>query len=99
LVDVQSTIFGAVKPASDVNHLIGALILVVSVIAMGEPLRIGRYLNALLGLTIAVAVWFAGDPPTAFQINSVIIGILVALLGLPRGRIVESFGSWDKYVR
>jgi hypothetical protein len=56
-------------------------------------------LNALLGLTIAVAVWFAGDPPTAFQINSVIIGILVALLGLPRGRIVESFGSWDKYVR
>jgi hypothetical protein len=93
------TIFGAVKPASDVNHLIGALILVVSVIAMGEPLRIGRYLNALLGLTIALAVWFAGDPPTAFQINSVIIGILVALLGLPRGRIVESFGSWDKYVR
>ena len=93
------TIFGAVKPASDFNHLVGALILVVSVIAMGEPLRLGRYLNALLGLIMAVAVWFAGDPPTAFQVSSVVVGILVALLALPRGRIVESFGSWDKYVR
>ena len=92
-------VFGVVKPASDLNHLIGALIVVVSVIAMGEPLRLVRYLNALLGLAVAVAVWFVGTAPPAFQINSVVVGIIIALLGLPRGPIAESFGSWDKYVK
>lgn len=95
----SSAVFGAVKPASDLNHLVGALIVVVSVIAMGEPLRLGRYLNVLLGLGVAAAAWFIGDPPTAFQVNSLIVGILVALLALPRGPITESFGSWDKHVK
>jgi hypothetical protein len=92
-------IFGVVKPASDLNHLVGALIVVVSVIAMGEPLRLGRYLNVLLGLGVAVAVWFTGDAPLAFQVNSLIVGLIVALLGLPRGPTAESFGSWNKYVK
>jgi hypothetical protein len=92
-------IFGAVKPASDLNHLIGALIVVVSVIAMGEPLRVGRYLNVLLGLAVALAVWFIGDASVLFQVNSLIAGIVVALLALPRGPIAESFGSWDKYLK
>ena len=92
-------VFGAAKPASDLNHLIGALIVVVSVIAMGEPLRLGRYLNLLLGLGVAVAVWFIDTAPLAFQLNSLIIGILVSLLALPRGPVTERFGSWDKYVR
>jgi hypothetical protein len=92
-------VFGTAKPASDLNHLIGALIVVVSVIAMGEPLRLGRYLNVLLGLGVAITVWFIGTAPLAFQVNSLIVGVVVALLGLPRGPIAERFGSWDKFVR
>jgi hypothetical protein len=96
---LSPAVFGVGKPASDLNHLIGALIVVFSVIAMGEPVRLVRYFNVLLGLGVAVAVWFIGTTPAVFQINSVLVGIFVALLGLPRGHIVESFGSWDKYVR
>ena len=92
-------VFGGAKPASDLNHLIGALIVVVSVIAMGEPLRLGRYLNVLLGLGVAVAVWFVGTAPVTFQVNSLIVGVVIALLALPRGPVTENFGSWDKYVR
>jgi hypothetical protein len=92
-------VFGIMKPASDLNHLVGALIVVVSVISMGEPLRLGRYLNVLLGLAVVVAVWFVGSAPLLFQINSVIVGVIVALLAFPRGAVTEHFGSWDKYVR
>lgn len=92
-------VFGAAKPASDLNHLIGALIVVTSVIAMGEPLRLLRYLNVLLGLGIAVALWFTGSAPLALQVNSLIAGVIVALLAFPRGPVNERFGSWDVYVR
>lgn len=49
-------------------HLAGFLIVVVSVICMGEPLRLGRYLNILLGLAVAVAPWFLDTlPPSALR--------------------------------
>lgn len=38
--------------AADVNHLGGALIVVMAVISMGEVVRTGRYLNVLFGLAV-----------------------------------------------
>jgi hypothetical protein len=42
-------VFGASGAAADNDHLIGAIALTVSVIAMAEALRAVRYLKALLG--------------------------------------------------
>lgn len=83
---------------ADVNHMGGALIVVVAVICMGEVVRKGRYLNLLLGLAVAIWPWFLQDSTTAFNISSSISGILVAALSIPRGRITENYGLWDKYV-
>lgn len=85
--------------AADVNHLGGSLIVVVSVICMGEVVRIGRYLNILLGLVVALIPWFLQDSMLALNISGAITGLAVAFLAIPRGPVKESYGLWDKYVK
>lgn len=83
---------------ADVNHLCGSLIVVVAVISMGEVVRVGRYLNVLLGLAVAVFPWFIGDADTTVKIIDTVAGLVVAALSLPIGVIKEQYGLWNKYV-
>jgi hypothetical protein len=91
-------LFGLNGLASNTMHLGGALVVVVAVIAMGEPLRSGRSLNPLLGLAIAVVPWMADGTPTAARVSALLVGLAVVALSLPRGPIRESYGSWDRWV-
>ena len=77
----------------------GALVVVVSVISMGEVFRIGRYLNVLLGVGIAGYIWFTDYPSLGLALTSTIAGILIAALALPKGIQKEHYGGWDEYVR
>lgn len=88
-----------VKPASTVFHLAGSLVVVTSVIAMGEPFRIGRYLNVPLGLILAGGPWFLSGAGTTAQLVGVAAGVAVIVLSIPRGIVREHFGNWDKLVR
>lgn len=84
--------------AAHVFHLSGALIIVVSVISMGEIVRRGRYINILLGLIIAAAPWFVQGGTTGINIAGLMAGIAVIALAFPRGPKREKYGLWDKYV-
>jgi hypothetical protein len=94
-------VFGAEiqTSAASLNHLCGALVVVVSVLCMGEVLRIGRYLNVLLGLAVTGGIWFTGNASTFLSINCAVVGVLIAALAIPRGIIEEHYGSWDRCVR
>ncbi|WP_233555667.1 SPW repeat domain-containing protein [Pontibacter oryzae] len=83
---------------ADTFHLAGSLIVVVSVICMGEPMRRGRYLNVLLGLVLAVAPWFVGGPIT-LHISGLVLGALVAGLALPLGKVTQQYAGWDEYIK
>ena len=85
--------------AADINHLLGALIVVTAVISMGEVVRIGRYLNILLGVAVAVWPWLVPDGTLLLNLSSSLTGLLVAGLSLPRGPKRETYGLWDKYVK
>lgn len=89
---------GIEQHASDVYHLAGALIVVVSVICMGEVVRAGRYLNVLLGLTVAGAPWMLDGADMSARVAGVVAGLAVAALALPRGVVRECYGTWDRYV-
>lgn len=91
-VDIKTT-------AADIGHLGGALIVTVSVISMGEVVRAGRYLNLLLAGIVAIGPWVVGYADTSYKLTSTGIAIAVFLLSLPRGRVRESYGTWDRYVR
>ncbi|ELR68637.1 hypothetical protein C900_00181 [Fulvivirga imtechensis AK7] len=90
---------GIAASAADINHLGGALIVVVSVICMGEVIRRGRYFNILLGLTVAIIPWFLQDSNLALNISGVVTGLIVAALAIPAGPKTETYGLWDKYVK
>lgn len=85
--------------AADINHLGGSLIIVTSVICMGEVLRRGRYFNILLGLIVALAPWFTSDSNMMLNISSAIAGVLVIALAFARGPKKENYGLWDQYVK
>lgn len=93
------TVFGAAKPLSDIFHVAGALTITVSVIAMGELIRLFRYLNIPLGLTLIFAPWFIGDASTGLFINGAVTGLLVIALSIPRGVIRERYGIFQHWVR
>jgi hypothetical protein len=91
-LDIRST-------AADVAHLGGALIVTVSFIAMGEPLRLGRYCNVLLGAGVAVLPWFVNTVGALANLNMAIAGTATIFLALPRGPKRERYGLWDRFVR
>lgn len=90
---------GIEATAADINHLGGALIVVTSVICMGEVVRMGRFFNILLGLVVAVAPWFVQDSNLMLNISGAVVGLIVAALSIPLGPKTETYGLWDKYVK
>jgi hypothetical protein len=91
-VPIQTT------PAS-IAQLSGLLIAVFSVLAMGEPIRVARFVNVLISLTVTVSLWFVSASPTGLNITSTIAGLAVAVLSLPKGKVTESFEGWNNKIK
>jgi len=83
---------------ADVAHIGGAAVIVLAVIAFGEPVRALRLLCAPVGLGIAGLVLATGPEP-AYAATIVLTGVLVAALSLPRGRVTERYGDWKALTR
>ena len=91
--------FGADPPMADSDHLVGALIVTTAVIAMAEVARPVRFVNVALGAWLIAAPWVLGEASTAATWNSVLVGLAVVMLSLPRGiRSKEHYGNWDRFV-
>ncbi|MCB0182892.1 MAG: SPW repeat protein, partial [Caldilineaceae bacterium] len=67
-------------------------------IAMGEVVRMGRYLNGLLGLWVVASPFVVNGATTVGLWNAVVVGLLIALLTIPRGVVREEYGLWQKYI-
>ena len=84
---------------ADCDHLLGAMILTVAAVASAEVTRIARFINVVLGvLLIAVAFLFARHLSLVFC-SELISGISLIFVSIPKGRIVEKYAGWDKYIR
>lgn len=91
-------VFGTTGRAADSDHLVGALIATFAVIAMAEAGRAVRFINCLFGGWVVIAPFILNGFTTAALINSIVAGIVLVLLSLPRGKIKESYGNWDPYM-
>ena len=89
-------VFGAAGRFSDLNHLVGALAVVVAVIALADVARPARLLNVPLGAALLLGAWIFEGGDTAAQLVTSIAGAALIGLSFPRGRIVESYGSYDR---
>ena len=92
-------IFDTQQPMADSDHLIGALIITVAVMAMAEVGRALRFINVGFGLWLIAAPWLLDGASTLASWVGVVIGVAVIGLSLPRGtRSREHYGSWDRFV-
>lgn len=92
-------IFGTEQPMADSDHLVGALIVTVSVAAMAEVGRALRFINVAFGIWLIAAPWILDGGSLPATATGVAVGIAVIALSLPRGRRSdEHYGSWDRLV-
>ncbi len=79
------------------NHIIGVLVITVSVTALAPVARAGRFLNALMGVVLLFAPLVAAAGLAALGF-SVVVGLALIVLSIPRGPVHSSFGTWDRFI-
>jgi hypothetical protein len=84
--------------AADIAHLGGAAVLVIAVIAMGEVIRAVRLVAVGVGVAMAAMVWFV-DASGTYVVFVTVAALAAAVLSVPRGRVVERYAGWDRFVR
>lgn len=85
--------------AAHSDHLIGALILTVAIIALAEVGRVARFMNVLFGAWVIAAPWILSGATASSRWNDMIVGTLVLLLSFPRGSVSERYGSYRRFIR
>lgn len=83
--------------AADSDHLVGALVMTISIVAWAEVARPFRFLLVPLGLWLLAAPWALEGGTAAHAWSSALSGALLVPLSLPLGRVVESYGTYDPW--
>ena len=98
LLMLSPVVLGWESGVSGTNHVVGALAVTASVAALAPVARLARFLNALLGVVLIFAPFVTGADlvPLAF---SVTCGLALIGLSIPRGRVTDTYGDWDRFVR
>lgn len=82
------------------DHVIGALTITVAIIATAEVARALRLVNVLFGGWLLGAPWVLGGHSTVATVVSLVMGVALIALSLPRGpRSQEHYATWDRYIR
>jgi hypothetical protein len=84
--------------AANNDHIIGALVITFSIMALAEVARPLRFVNVALGLWLVLTPWLLAGYSGMSSVASVIAGGLLILLALPRGPIRNHYGAWDRYI-
>lgn len=80
---------------ADWDHLIGALIITVAVIAMAESARPVRWLMLPLAAVLLVTPFVYGVALPAI-VSSIVCGLAVMALSVRRGPINGHYGCWNR---
>lgn len=96
LMLTQITI-GAGGGMANADHLIGALVVTITVSAFAEVMRPLRFLNIFLGLAIMISSFvLTSDIPSL--VSSIVCGLALIVLSIPRGKIDGAYGNWQKVI-
>lgn len=88
---------GAAGTVADMDHLIGSLVLTVTITALAEVARPARYFNIVLAVILMATPLIV--PASAVSIaSSILCGVLLIGLSLPRGSIRQKWGLLQPYL-
>ena len=81
------------------DHVVGALVITVAIIATAEVARTLRFINAAFGAWLVAAPFLLAGASSAGTVASVAVGLLLIGLSLPQGkRSGEHYAGWDRFV-
>ena len=92
-------VLGSTGTAAHSDHLVGALIVTVAVMALADVGRALRFVNILFGAWLLASPWIMSGATASARWSDTIAGLLVILLSFPRGKIGERYGSFMTYIR
>lgn len=87
------------KTASNLIYFSTALMLTFSIIAISEIARPVRFLNLVLGLILAIGIWWLEGIATEARWIVILTSFSIIVLSLPKGKFKHHFGSYDKLAR
>ena len=90
---------GRAGTAAHSDHLFGALIVTVAVIALADVGRSARFVNIAFGAWVIAAPWILSGASATSRWSDLAAGVLVILLSLPKGPVGERYGTWQRYIR
>lgn len=90
--------FGMTGLESDNSHLLGALIVTVSVISFSEVARPLRFANMPLGVWLIASVWIFEGATPASQWTLVAAGLVLIPLSWPLGKIRDQYGTFNPWI-
>jgi hypothetical protein len=80
---------------ADIDHLFGALAVVIAILSLAEVIRILRVMNVFLGVLLLVLSLIFSDK----ILIHISLAVFLILLSFPRGGIKEQYGSWQKMIK
>lgn len=90
-------LLGAEGTMADADHLIGALVVTFSVIALAETGRPLRFLNIALGLALLITPFgFGAD--WVQTLASILCGLLLMILSIRRGPMHNHYGGFERFL-
>lgn len=93
-------IFDTEGSMANSDHLVGSLVIVIAISAWAEVARALRWLIVPFGAWLAVAPWLLDGAGSAAATGaSLVAGLALIALALPRGRIANRYGGWDRFIR
>ncbi|MCB1741172.1 MAG: NAD-dependent epimerase/dehydratase family protein [Gammaproteobacteria bacterium] len=85
-------------PLAHADHLLGALIVTVSVASFAEVARWCRFINILLGMAVIASPMLFEGVGVGSMLLDICAGSLLILVSVPRGRIHHTYGEWNRYL-
>ena len=81
------------------DHVVGALVITVAIIATAEVARALRFVNIAFGAWLVAAPFIVNGASSSGMVASVVVGLLLIGLSFPRGeRSGEHYAGWDRYI-
>jgi len=92
-------VFGTEGAMANSDHVMGCLVITIAVTALAEVGRPVRFLNIPIGAWLILAPFVLAGASLAAMIASIVLGVALIALSLPRGRLSgEHYGGWDKWI-
>ncbi len=98
LLIAAPSLFKITGKLADLDPILGALIVTASIIAMAEVIRSVRYVNLLFAISILLSSLVFGEKTLPVLFFHIIVSGLLLILTFRKGRILEKYGAWQRFI-